>query len=57
MVTAEEGREVHSVDKTGGARLTQSLRSADGQKLVHKRKCVCFFYPNFQVDLKKKSNY
>ena len=45
---------VHSVDQIGGARLTQSLRSADGQKLVHKVWSLSFCYPDLQEDRKKK---
>ena len=36
----EEGRQVHGVDLTEGAKATSTLRFADGQKLVHKRKCM-----------------
>ena len=52
--SAAQGRQVHGVDLTEGARLTPSLRFADGQKLVRKRKCMELelFYPDLQENLK-----
>ena len=55
--SAEQGRQVHGVDLTEGARLTPSLRFADGQKLVNKRKFMelKLFLPGSRGGSKKKN--